>query len=315
MEYNLANIDMQTGDELEGFYVLSRGEVKKAANGKPCLNAVLSDCTGTIPARMWDFNMALDAADVGKVVKVRGTVTEFNGALQFTIRLFRLANAQDQYDLSELVPTAPIDVDLTLTEVRDLVYSIEDADYREICLKMLEQHLDSFSSIPAAKSVHHAFRGGLLMHTSNMLRIADFFAAEYADMLDRSLLLAGTLLHDIAKEKEFVFSELGLVTDYSVKGDLIGHLVMGAMEVKKTAEALGVPEEKSVLLQHMLLSHHGTPELGAAVLPRCAESELLSMIDRIDAHMQVYREAFKTTPPGSFSERIFALEKRIYHHG
>jgi len=249
------------------------------------------------------------------VVKVRGSVTEYNGALQFTIRLFRPANEQDQYDLADLVESAPIDRDETVAEVRNLVASIEDGDYRAICDTMLNRHLETFSSIPAAKSVHHAFRSGLLMHTANMLRMADFLAGEYADFVDRSLLLAGTLLHDMAKEKEFLFSELGLVTDYSVKGDLIGHLVMGAQEIYVTAKELNIPEDKSVLLQHMILSHHGTPELGAAVLPRCAESELLSMIDRMDAHMQVYRETLQKLPVGSFSDRIFALEKRIYNHG
>ena len=315
MEYNLAICDMQNGDEVEGFYVLSRGEVKRSSNGKPYLNAVLSDCTGSMPAKMWDFNMALESGDVGSVVKVRGSVGEYNGSLQFTIRLFRAANGQDRYDLADLVPTAPIDVDETLGEVRTLVASIEDGDYRAVCERMLDAHIEAFSTIPAAKSIHHSFRSGLLMHTSNMLRIADFLSGEYADFVDRSLLLAGTLLHDIAKEKEFLLSKLGLVTEYSVRGDLLGHLVMGAQEAAQTAAELGIPEEKSMLLQHMILSHHGTPELGAAVVPCCAESELLSMIDRMDAHMQVYRETLRTLPAGTFSDRIFALDKRIYNHG
>ena len=313
MEYNLAIADMRVNDEVEGFYILARGDVKKTKDGKAYLNAALSDCTGTMPAKMWDFRGSAEDA-VGKVVKVRGSVTEFAGALQFTIGMMRPAAAQDTYDLADLVPSAPIDPEDRLAEVRSIVASIEDADYRALCETVLEKHLASFAEIPAAKSVHHAFRSGLLMHTGNMLRLADFLADQYADTVDRSLLLAGTALHDVMKEEEFVFSELGLVTDYSVKGDLLGHLVMGAQEVAEAAKVLGTPEEKSVLLQHMLLSHHGTPERGAAVLPRCAESELLSLIDQIDAHMEVYREAQETTPAGEFSEKIFALEKRIYHH-
>ena len=168
--------------------------------------------------------------------------------------------------------------------------------------------------LPAAKSVHHGFLGGLLMHTHNMLRIADHLASIYPSTLDRSLLMAGTLLHDFAKAEEFSCSALGLVTDYSVKGQLLGHLVMGAREVADIADALGVAEEKSVLLQHMLLSHHGQPEFGAAVLPQCAESELLSLIDMIDSRMEIYQEAMDETPVGTFSKRIFALEKRIYNH-
>lgn len=315
MEYNLAISDMRSGDEAEGYYILSRAEVKKSSGGRPYLNAVLSDCTGSIPAKMWDFSMALDSGDVGSVVKVRGSVTEYNGALQFTIRQYRPANERDEYDLAELVPTAPIDPAETMEWIRDMVRSIADPDYRAVCEKMLDLHADSFVSIPAAKSIHHACRSGLLMHTAAMLRVAEFLAGEYGDFIDRSLLLAGTVLHDIAKEKEFRLSGLGLVTDYSPMGDLLGHLVIGAQEVAKTAEELGVPAEKSMLLQHMILSHHGSPELGAAVTPRCAESELLSMIDRMDAHMQVYRETLRGMAPGTFSDRIFALDKRIYHHG
>ena len=314
MEYNIAVSDMRSGDEIEGFYILNRAEVKKTVAGKPYLNAYLSDCTGGIPARMWDFSGSVEGEN-GKAVLVRGSVTEFNGALQFTMSFFRPANERDKYDIRDLVPSAPIDVDERMHEIYELVATVEDDDYRAVCEKVLERHADALKSIPAAKSVHHAFLSGLLMHTSNMLRTADFLSGIYGDMLDRSLLITGTLMHDIAKEREFVISELGLVTEYSAEGDLLGHLVMGAREASEIAKELNIPQEKSMLLQHMILSHHGTPELGAAVVPHCAESELLSMIDRLDAHMEVYREALKNTPEGKFSDRIFALDKKIYNHG
>ena len=128
------------------------------------------------------------------------------------------------------------------------------------------------------------------------------------------MLIAVTILHDIAKCDEFVTSSLGLVTDYSTKGQLLGHLVMGAQEAAFAARELGVPEEKSVLLQHMLLSHHGEPDFGAAVRPQCAESELLALIDMIDSRMEIYAEALTDVPEGEFSKRIFALDKKIYHH-
>ena len=123
-----------------------------------------------------------------------------------------------------------------------------------------------------------------------------------------------TLLHDFAKLEEFTVSQLGLVTGSSTKGQLLGHLVMGAQEVAEVARELGIDEEKSVLVQHMLLSHHGQPEFGAAVVPQCAEAELLSYIDNIDSRMEIYRENFEKLQPGEFSQRIFALEKRVYRH-
>ena len=153
------------------------------------------------------------------------------------------------------------------------------------------------------------------MHTANMMAMADFLSGQYASVIDRSLLLTGTLLHDFAKEIEFRFSDLGIVTDYSVKGQLLGHLVMGAQEVAQVCAELGTPEEKSLLLQHMILSHHGEPEYGAAVKPMFAEAELLSYIDMVDSRMEIYAELLPSVAEGSFSSRVFALDKRIYHHG
>jgi 3'-5' exoribonuclease len=179
---------------------------------------------------------------------------------------------------------------------------------------MLQEYGEQVRTIPAAKSVHHSFLNGLLMHTLSMLKAADFLAAQYSEVIDRNLLIAGTLLHDFAKCDEFTTSPLGLVTDYSVKGQLLGHPVMGAQAVACAAAKLNIPEEKSALLQHMILSHHGEPEYGAAVRPVCAESELLSYIDMIDSRMEIYRETLSETPVGEFSQRIFALDRKVYHH-
>ena len=314
MEYNKAINMMQIGDDVEGFYILKGAYPKVASNGRPFLNATLSDKTGAIEAKVWDYPGPINGSDEGKVVKIRGSVSEFRGTPQVTIEKIRLAVDNDQYDVSALVPVAPIDTDAMLSEVRGLLNSIADPDYRRVALELLRRHEDAFKRIPAAKSVHHGFLNGLLMHTGNMMKIADFLAGLYADTVDRSLLLAGTFAHDLQKETEFVFSELGMVTDYSMKGQLLGHLVMGAEEVAEISKELNIDGEKAVLLQHMVLSHHGEPEFGAAVKPMCAESELLSYIDMIDSRMEIYRETLENMNPGEFSNRIFALEKRVYRH-
>ena len=315
MEYDLPVAQMARGDDIEGFYVLKSAFSKVANNGKPFLNLTLSDRTGAVDAKVWDYPGPIGAADEGKVVKIRGSVSEFRGALQVTVERIRLAGEDDRYDVTALVPTAPIDGEAMYASVEALLDSIADADYKAVCRELLRRHSESFRTIPAAKSVHHSFLSGLLMHTYNMLRLADFLAMQYADTVDRSLLLAGTLLHDFGKEQEFTFSDLGLVTDYSTKGQLLGHLVMGAQEVGEAAAQLGIPEEKSVLLQHLLLSHHGEPQVGAAVLPQCAEAELLSLIDQIDSRMEIYREVLAPLKAGEFSQRVFALDnRRVYKH-
>ena len=315
MEYDLPIARMARGIDIEGFYLLKSAFPKVTVSGKPFLTAVLADESGTIEAKVWDYSGPIGERDAGKVIKVRGSVSDYRGALQITVDKLRLAAEDDHVDVSRLVRVAPIDRAGAYADITRLVSTLEDADYRAVCEEMLRRHEDAFRTIPAAKSVHHSFLSGLLMHTYNMLRLADFLAAQYADSVDRSLLLAGTLLHDFGKEREFTFSELGLVTDYSTKGQLLGHLVMGAQETAEVAEMLGISEEKSVLLQHLLLSHHGEPEFGAAVLPQCAEAELLSLIDQIDSRMEIYREALAPLKSGEFSQRIFALDnRRIYKH-
>lgn len=314
MEYNKLIMDMTLGDDVEGFYILKAAYPKTTASGKPFLSATLSDKTGAIEIKVWDYTGPIASADEGKVVKIRGNVGEYRGTPQITVDRIRLADENDQYDVSALVPVAPIDVEATMDELKVLIASIKDEDYRKVCQIFLEQHYDAWKNTPAAKSVHHGFLSGLLMHTTTMLKIADFLAGLYGDIIDRSLLLAGTFLHDFGKQQEFTLSQLGLVTDYSVKGQLLGHLVMGAQEVAKLAAVIGTPEDKAVLLQHMILSHHGEPEFGAAVKPICAESELLSQIDMIDSRMEIYRETLQDMQVGEVSNRIFALDKRVYKH-
>ena len=295
MEFNKPIADMLPGMDVEGFYILRAAALKTTNSGKPFLSGTICDRTGSVEIKIWDYSGPI-------------------GALQISVHRIRMAEAADDYDTALLVPTAPIDADAALADVQRLVASITDADYRSVAETMLARHLDAFRRIPAGKSVHHSFLSGLLMHTYNMLRTADFLAGLYPEVIDRSLLLTGTLLHDFGKEREFAFSDLGIVTEYSTAGQLLGHLVMGAQEVADAARELGIPEEKSMLLQHLLLSHHGEPEFGAAVRPMCAEAELLSYIDLIDSRMEIYAETLPTVPAGSFSARIFALEKKIYHH-
>lgn len=314
MEFNKWVADLNVGDEIEGFYILKTAQIKTSNSGKPYLAAAIADRSGAMDAKMWDYSGPLGAQDEGSVIKLRGNVTEYRGSMQLILARVRPVQEGDRYDLSELVPTAPVDVSAGWQELLDMVEALKDEDYKKICRKLLDQYGARFRTIPGGKSVHHSFLNGLLMHTLYMARIAQFLGGLYEETVDRNLLVAGTILHDIAKCDEFITSPLGLVTEYSTKGQLLGHLVMGAQAVAEAAKELGVPEEKSVLLQHMLLSHHGEPEFGAAIRPMCAESELLSMIDLIDSRMEIYKETMEETELGGFSKRVFALDKKIFRH-
>lgn len=307
--------DIRPGMNLAGFYLLKQASLRTTAAGKPYLAGLICDRSGSAELKVWDYSGPLSHEDEGAVVCIQGRVSEFKGSLQVTAERIRLAAPEDRYDLSLLVPTAPLELQAALGELERLLDSVTDEGYRAVCRRMFQLHHDDFITIPAAKSVHHGFVHGLLMHTLNMMKTADFLAAQYGDFLNRDLLLSGTFLHDFAKIREFAVSPAGLVSDYTTEGQLLGHLVMGAQEVKEACDACGVTGERSMLLQHMLLSHHGQPEFGAAVLPQCAEAELLCYIDLIDSRMEIYREVLGKLEPGQFSERVFALDnKRLYRH-
>lgn len=307
--------DMAANTRISGFYILQSASLRTTASGKSFLNATVSDKTAAIPLILWDYTGPISSADDGKVVFLRGQVSEFKGSLQITAEALRLRDADESVDLSTLVPVAPIDVDRMYEQIQSTVHSLTDGDYKAICEEFLRRHGQLLRTIPAAKSVHHSFLHGLLMHTGNMLKTADFLAGLYPEVIDRDLLLTATLLHDFSKREEFTFSSLGLVSDYSLKGNLLGHLVMVAQEAAEIGNVLKVPDEKSILLQHILLSHHGKPEYGAAIAPMCAEGELLFLIDNVDSRMEIYRTHLEQTPVGAFSDRIFALDgRRVYHH-
>ena len=269
--------------------------------------------------KLWDYSGPLSSKDDGCVVFARGQVSEYRGALQVvcnTLSVKEDISTLPPGEIQRLVKTAPIDVENYISYINKVLDSIQDEDYAKLARTLFERHKDAYRNIPAGRSVHHSFLHGLLMHTGNMLRMATLAASLYSSVVNRDLLLTGTLLHDLGKETEFEISPLGLVKDYSPKGSLIGHLVLGAGEVRDVARELNIPEEKSMLVQHLILSHHGQPEFGAAVYPGCAEAELLCWLDMLDSRMEICVEKLDGVEPNTFTEKLFTLggTQRLYQH-
>ena len=304
--------DMAIDDAVEGFYLLKNPAPKTTQNGKDFLSFKLADASGEIEGIFWDYDGNLHNTCAGKPVKVRGTVSDYNGKKQFTVIQIRPATEGDQLDMNALVPTAPIDPKQTYGQLVNLIDTIQDPEYKNLCVEMLARNRELLCCIPAAKSVHHAFRYGLLMHTYFMMRHVDYMSRFYP-FVNRDLLMTGTFCHDLAKAKEYDLSPVGMVTDYSVPGNLLGHLYLGAVEVFRVSQEIGISEEKSMLLQHMLLSHHGKLEYGAAVVPKTAEAMLLSMIDDLDAKMELLREALEGAATG-MTESVWPLGYKLYSH-
>ena len=187
---------------------------------------------------------------------------------------------------------------------------IKNPVIKAICDDILGRYRHDFLIYPAAVKMHHNYLGGLAYHTLTMCDLAKAFAGIY-DTVDLDLLIGGALLHDASKIIEF---KGPTDSEYSIRGQLIGHLVLGTIEIEKTAERLGLLDKEEVmLLEHMLISHHGQPQFGAAKKPETPEALLLWIIDTIDSKLRVVEEKFIDVEPGTFSDGIAVLERMKFY--
>jgi 3'-5' exoribonuclease len=296
--------------EILGFYLLKSFEVKTGKTNKQYGDVALEDKTGQINAKIWNLE-GIDPEEFRDVsaVKVKGKIKEFNGTLQLNIEKIRRANAKDNIDLEDLVAAAPEKGEDMLKDVIKYADEIGDEDIRKIVLYLYNKYKDKLIYYPAAKANHHSVRSGLLFHIKKMLETAKALCVIY-DSVDPDLLYAGVMLHDIAKIEEMNSTELGIVTDYSTQGELLGHITIGVGMVRDAQKELGVDEEKSMLLQHMILSHHYEAEYGSPKKPCFVEAELLHYIDMIDARVFDMDRAVKDIQKGAFSEPVFSIDRR-----
>ena len=298
----------------DGFVLVKKCEIKKTKNGSSYLDLMIGDKDGEMPAKLWDYN-AGDMFEEEMVVKVRGTVEQYNGRDQFRIQQIRPAADGDDYNLSELVPASEVGGKQIYDMLMKRVADFKDAELKAIVTDIMESKKDILVTCPAAFRLHHAMIGGLMLHTMSIVRLAEQVCTIYPN-INRELLLSGAILHDAAKTWEFTFSQTGLVKGYSAEGELIGHLVEGALWIEESAKRLGIKSEKVTLLEHMILSHHGVPEYGSPVRPMFLEAEILSALDTLDAEIFEFHSATSKVEPGKFTERQWSLDNRkLYNHG
>lgn len=305
------------GDDITGFYLLKRADLKQtnATPPKDYLDLVLADKSGEIPAKLWEISSVdKETYFPMMLVKVRGMVQMYREKPQLKVLRIRKVNEEDGCSLSEFIRSAPIQSEDLVHIIHQTVASIEDIDIRNVvqfCVTKVEEKLMQY---PAAKGMHHAYYGGLAYHICRMLELGEFVAKQ-RPFLNKDYIKAGILLHDIAKPEE-MNAELGIVTDYSLKGKLLGHISMAANWIVEAAIALGmdVSSEKMVLLQHMVLSHHNLGEWGSPVQPQIPEAVALHYIDQLDAKLQAVEDALNTMPESEvWTQPIRVIEnKSIY---
>ena len=300
----------------DGFWLIKTVDRKTNVKGAPYLDMMLCDKDGEISAKLWDYSELVHGTfDAGELIKVRATVTQFNGADQLRIEKIRKVTAADGVNISDFVPTAEYSGEMMLGAIMNAIASVKDEELKTLTYALVKEREKEILTWPAAFKLHHAIRGGLLYHTLSILKLSECVCMIYPSV-DKDLLTCGIIVHDLCKIDEFDLNPAGLVSAYSVKGELIGHLVMGAIKIEQKAIELGIPSEKAMLLEHMVISHHGQPDFGAAVRPMFLEAEILSQLDTLDATIYEITSAVGEVKEGEFTGRMWALDNRkLFNHG
>lgn len=282
--------DFVAGALVREFFLLAKKETAVTRTGKPYLKLTLVDKTGEIRCNAWD--LAETAVLVDEFCKVEAVVDSYEGALQLKVSRIRPAANNDPIDIADFFPCSERDRATMLSDLEHNIGTlIDNENLRSMLLAMLRDNdiRPLLLEAPAAVSIHHAYRGGLLEHILSLVNASVNIAAAYPE-LDRDLLIAASFLHDIGKLQEMEFSR---ATRYTVRGRLMGHIAMGLGTIQQFCGEFPIPEDLQEKLYHMVLSHHGTNEWGSPVLPAFREAVVFHFLDQIDAKLAAITAAEK----------------------
>ncbi len=307
--------DISPKSEVRGTYLLSASSSQQAKNG-PYWNVTLSDASGNISAKIWS-PLSLDFAELpaGSFVEIGGRSDLYRDQLQLTIDTLRILKEHEsvELDMSDYVPSSPYNIDVMWQEMQELcAKELQHKPWQNFVFSVLG-NTDirlAWMACPAAKNVHHAYRGGLLEHSLSVAKLCMSLANHYPE-LDRQVLLAGALFHDLGKIWEYSF---GLVTDYTDAGRLLGHMQLALDYLQPILQASELEDEFVQHFKHLILSHHGSYEFGSARVPQTPEAMLLHYADNIDAKMAQCKQIFSAEEEGfvGWSPYQRTLERYMY---
>jgi 3'-5' exoribonuclease len=306
--------DIRAGDLVDDIFVLSEKTMAQKRDGNNFLNITVSDKTGNIKGVIWDRVDDISAGIAsGDFVQVQGTVSEYKGILQLVVKKMASIPA-DSVNPSDFLPATRRDIDKMFLRLLKITASMEAEHLKKLFEAFFNDtdFVRKFKNAPAAKKMHHAYIGGLLEHTLSMALLADRIVEHYSGV-DRDLLLAGAILHDIGKIREFNYK---YSIDYSDEGRLLSHIVIGIMMLdEKLEEIEEFPQDQAVLLRHMIVSHHGTREFGSPEPPKTIEAVLLNYIDEIDSKVNGIRDFMTTEDPNESWTSYHRLLGRHFYRG
>jgi 3'-5' exoribonuclease len=288
----------EAGDTVQGFALLTKKETRQDRNGKSYMDLEVADASGSMVAKIWADSPALNGQfETHRFIAFKGSVKSYRDQLQLTIDDCREVQEGDRrygFDEAQLIPSTREDIsDLWTRLTRLLTERVERPILRRLAAETLEIHGQALREHPAAKSMHHAYRGGLLEHVVSMAELSALVAGHYGD-LDLDLMLVGVLFHDLGKLRE-----LGAMpaNDYTLEGRLIGHVVIGRDLLMERCRAIdGFPEDLRMLLEHMVLSHQGKKEFASPVEPMTPEALALHFVDDLDSKLNQLRASREANP-------------------
>jgi len=305
--------DITEGARVESSFLVSRKETGLSKAGKPYLTMVLTDRTGELDARIWDDITALGAGFAkDDIVFVKGAAISYQGRIQLNIVDIKRAK-EGGFSLQDFLPSSAKDPGAMMAEFDGMIAGVKDAHIRGLLESIFsdKEIRELFTLAPAAKTMHHPYLGGLLEHTLSLCVLGKFVAAHYGGGVNSDLLLAGLMLHDIGKIYELSYSK---AFDYTDRGRLIGHISIGVELVGSKIKGLkDFPEDLSMLLKHILLSHHGLLEFGSPKRPKTLEALLVYYLDDLDAKTNSIQAVMeKRGGEGNWTEYQRILERYIY---
>ncbi|KAB7664128.1 3'-5' exoribonuclease YhaM [Bacillus sp. B1-b2] len=298
------------GEQIDSYLLIKSATKAVASNGKPFMTLIFQDKSGEIEAKLWDAT-DLDEQNYRPetIVKVIGDIQSYRGKLQLRLRQLRLATKEDGVRLEDFLETAPITTDEMMSKITQYIFEMKNPNIQRITRHLVKKHQQAFLEYPAATKNHHEFVSGLAYHVVSMLDLAKAIATLYPS-LDKDLLYGGIILHDLGKVTELSGP---ISTTYTMEGTLLGHITIMVNEIGKAAEELDIHGEEVVILQHIVLSHHGKAEWGSPKAPLIKEAEIIHYIDNLDAKMNMLDRVIERVKPGEFTERVFALENRSFY--
>ena len=297
--------DFVDGDRIIGQLLVTSASKGVTEKGMAYINVTFQDKSGTIEAKKWDAtDEDLSLLIPGSVVLVDARVNLYKNVNQLKIQSISKIDDISEVDLSNFQRVSPLPLDEMKKRLDTYLNSFKDKDVEKITKAVIEHFYDKYITYPAAVKIHHEFGSGILHHSLAMADLAEDIAKRYPQV-DRDLLVAGALMHDIGKTIEY---ENPLMPVQTVEGKLCGHIAIMYAEFKKIVDELNIKSEVPILLEHMILAHHGKMEWGSPVNPATREAWLLSQIDLIDSHMMVLDKALDPVKEGEFTPRLWVMD-------